>query len=489
MLKHLILKEIREIITNARSLFVLLICCILIPLGLYISTKEYEQNLAAYKDARQMYEEQYKDKNDINLIIQGYIPPSPLSIFSSGLSNYLPDKITTNSKGYWQSEKDFGINNPIALLFGKIDFLFIVTYILSLLAFMFTFNSITGEKESGTLRLVASNSVSRWEIILAKIIGNYLVFLLSFITGVLLGLILILLITSVSILTPQYLVPLLVIFIISLLFLFILFNVGIWLSIRTKNSGASITASLLLWVLITIIIPKVSPMIAQVIKPIETEEVVNKQKTLKRDEIRAEFGKASGDLLASIMKESGLNAETFSLWSEWNNPLFANARASYDKKANEIRKKYDDLTNEAIEKIEKDYNTKKQVQQSISKNISRISPVSCFTYLITDFTNTGLGEFRNIESNANRFKYLAESEYYAPMRKYYKEYWVGGSYTCGLFDFTNKEKVKIPALDRYIYPSMMVLIVNNWVDILLICFYTLLFFAFSIFQFFKYDVR
>ena len=271
MLKHLVLKEIQEIVTNSRWLFVLLICVVLIPLGLYVSSKEYEQNKAAYEDAKQMYEDRNKDNKRMEFVAEGYVPPSPLSIFSSGLSGSLPNKITTDSHGVWRIENDYGINNPVALLFGKIDFYFIVTIILSLLAFMVTFNSISGEKENGTLRLIVANAVPRWKIILAKIAGSYSVFLVSFLTGVIAGLVLVTLTTSVPILSAGYSPRSPVIMIISLFFLFILFNIGILFSIKTRNSGASITASLLLWVLIAIIIPKVSPMIAQIVYPIKTK--------------------------------------------------------------------------------------------------------------------------------------------------------------------------------------------------------------------------
>lgn len=489
MLKHLIIKEIQEIITNTRSLFVLLICILLIPLGLYVSTKEYEQNRAAYKDAERMYEEQSKNNNDLSFVAEGYIPPSPLSIFSSGLSGYLPSKIITNSRGVWNAEKDYGINNPVALLFGKIDFYFIITIILSLLAFIFTFNTITGEKENGTLRLMAANAVPRWKIILAKITGNYFVFLVSFLVGVISGLVLLTLTSSLPVLSATYLVPFLIILIISLMFLFILFNLGILLSIITKNSGASITASLLLWVLIAIVIPKISPMIAQIIYPIETEQVVNKQKIMKRDEIHTEFDKERGQLMSIIMHEKGLNAETFDMWKDWDNPSFQASRNNYDMKISDIKKKYDDRTVEAIEKIERDYNTKKEVQQNISKNISRISPVSCYTYLISDFTHTGLEELNNVESNANQFRLYAESEYYRPIRKDYKEYKIGGSFTSGHFGDYEKIKTEVPVLQNYSYPSITDTLFNNWIDLLLICFYTLVFFAVSVFQFIKYDVR
>jgi len=489
MLKHLILKEIREIIMNVRSLFVMVICVILIPLGMYVSNKEYEQSMSAYKEAERMYEERSKDEKDLGLTAEGYIPPSPLSIFSSGLSDYLPNKINADSRGEWWAENEYGINNPIALLFGKIDFFFIVTIILSLLAFMFTFNSISGEKESGTLRLVAANPVPRWMIILAKIEGNYLVFLVTFIVGIITGLVLLTLTTSIPILTFTYLGPFLAILLISFLFLFILFNLGILLSIITGNSGASITASLLIWILIAILIPKISPMIAQVIYPIETEETINRQKSMKRIEIHEEFGNAGRDLMSVIMKENGMNAENFNMFTDWDIPAFKASRDDYDAKINDIKKKYDEKAREALEKIESNYRSKQETQENIAKNISRISPVSCYTYLINDITHTGLGELRNIKSNGNEFLHFAESEYYTPIRKNFKEYRIGGSISSGYFGDSRGLNIKIPVLQKYNYPTLSDTLFSNWIDLLLICFYALFFFTISVFQFIKYDVR
>jgi ABC-type transport system involved in multi-copper enzyme maturation permease subunit len=488
MLNNLILKEIHEIITNTRSLFVMLICIVLIPLGLYVSTKEYEQKKTAYKDAKQMYEEQSKSRKGMDFIAEGYIPPSPLSIFSGGLSNFMPDKITVNNRGIWQAEDDYGINNPIGLLFGKIDLYFIITIILSLLAFMFTFNSITGEKESGTLRLIAANAVPRWKIILAKIFGSYIVFLVSYLVGIISGLVLLTLATSVPVLSAKYLIPFLVIVFISLLFLFILFNIGILLSIKTRSSSASITAALLIWVLIAIVIPKVSPMIAQVTYPIETEEVINKQKSMKRDEIRAEFDKVCVELMKDIMTEHGCNLESFDMFGS-SDPSSQAVFAEYDEKIVDIKTKYEEKEANAIDVISKDYQNRQLVQQNISRNISRISPVSCFTYLINDITNTGQGELLNIESNAKYFIANTESEFYGKLRKYHKEYRFGSGFISGMYGDIDWENILVPTLNTYNYPSLASSLGGNWIDLLLVCFYALFFFSMSVFQFIKYDVR
>jgi ABC-type transport system involved in multi-copper enzyme maturation permease subunit len=489
MLRHLIIKEIQEIITNTRSLFVLIICVLLIPLGLYVSTKKYEQNKTAYKDAKQLYEERNKDNKGMSFVAEGYIPPSPLSIFSSGLSDYLPNKITTDSHGIWHAENDYGINNPVALLFGKIDFYFIITIILSLLAFMVTFNSITSEKENGTLKLIVANAVPRWKIILAKIIGSYSVFLVSFLVGVISSFVLLILTSTIPVLSATYLVPFLVIFIISLLFLFILFNIGILLSIITKSSGTSITASLLLWVLIAIVIPKISPMIAQIVYPIETEQVVNKQKSMKRDEIRAEYDKARGELMQTIMGDKGINVETLEFFQRSDDPIVKEAVAEYDQKITDVKRKYDEKENNDIRIIEKDYKSHQLIQQTISKNISRISPIGCYTYLISDLTHTGLREISNIESNAKQFTSLTESEYYSKLRKYYKEYHIGNSFYSSLYGKIEWDNFQVPTLNNYNYPKLASSLGANWIDLLLICFYALFFFTLSVFLFIKYDVR
>jgi ABC-type transport system involved in multi-copper enzyme maturation permease subunit len=488
MLKHLILKEIREIVTNKRSLFVLLICVILIPLGLYVSVKDYEKANIAYLEAKQIYEMKNKDNKSMSFIAEGYIPPSPLSIYSTGLSGYLPDKITTNSKGVWNADIDYGINNPVGLLFGKMDFCFIVSMILSLIALMFTFNSITSEKENGTLRLIISNSITRWRIVLSKILGNYLTFLVTFCVGIISGLLLLTLTSKLPVLSTEFLFPFLIIILFSLLFLFILFNIGILISIKTRNTGSSVTATLLVWVLLAIILPKVSPMIAQVIYPIESEEIVSRQKNLKREEIKGEFDKESTDLMNSIFKERGLNVENVSLFGKTDVEV-DKALASYDEQIGSLKDKYSEIENAAIRIIDRDFQSRKNIQQKISKNISRLSPVSCFTYLTSDLTNTGLNEIENIDYNAKNFSSETELNYYSKFRKYYKEYHIGYNYYSGTYGKIDWKDFHVPTLTKYTYPDIKTSIVINWPDLLLICFYALLFFALSVFTFIRYDVR
>jgi ABC-type transport system involved in multi-copper enzyme maturation permease subunit len=75
------------------------------------------------------------------------------------------------------------------------------------------------------------------------------------------------------------------------------------------------------------------------------------------------------------------------------------------------------------------------------------------------------------------------------MRINYKEYKIGGMYSSGYYGDLSKLGLEVPRLQNYSYPTLTDSLVNNWIDLLLICFYTLVFFAVSVFQFIKYDVR
>src|SRR6266404_609101 len=189
MLATLIKKEILEAVLSFRFIIAGLLCLVLIPLGIYVNMKDYERRLAVYQEAGRLYEQRARGHINTNFEAEGYRPPSVLSVFSVGLEYFLPNKVTTSPGGHVTTTNDQGINNPQSLLFGKIDLLFNVSFVISLLALIFSFNAVTGEKEDGTLRLVMSSNVPRWQILLGKIIGNYLVLLVVFLFPILTSLI------------------------------------------------------------------------------------------------------------------------------------------------------------------------------------------------------------------------------------------------------------------------------------------------------------
>ena len=65
-------------------------------------------------------------------------------------------------------------DDPILAVFRFLDLTFIIQVVLSLFAIVLTYDSISGEREQGTLRLTFANAVPRGVYLVAKLIGTWL---------------------------------------------------------------------------------------------------------------------------------------------------------------------------------------------------------------------------------------------------------------------------------------------------------------------------
>ena len=58
--------------------------------------------------------------------------------------------------------------DPVLAVFGELDLTFTVAYILSLIAILFGFGSISSERENGTLSLMLAGPTRRTSVVLAS---------------------------------------------------------------------------------------------------------------------------------------------------------------------------------------------------------------------------------------------------------------------------------------------------------------------------------
>ncbi len=486
MLKTLIRKEITETILDLRFWVVTVLFLILIPLGMYVSRKDYERRLANYQQEHQMYRQHYGKDTGPSVEAQGFRPPSVLSIFALGLDPFMPDKAITSRSGLVRAAKEPGIDNPESLLFGKADYLFNVSFIVSLAALIFTFNRISGEREKGTLRLMISSSIRRGEILLAKIVGNYLVLLVPFIIALLAALIILNTSSVVSIWSSKLWFALLAIILITLLFMLVMVSLGICVSTLTHGSMASIMMLFLVWVMAVLGIPKMSPMIAEAVYPIESKNVVDLTQRIAREDIESEYNEKKSDLFKSCRAEFGVTHGGVS--TRPDGEAEEKAYAKYDREVVAIENECQRRIADAIRKLEQDYRNKRNVQASLAVNLSRISPVSCYTYLISGLAGTGPAETDKFTENAERYQEQVKAAIY--------DNWILKTYRLGGSRATSSHKVEgfdpsnasVPDI-KYEYTTMAEVIRAGWVDILLLFVFNVLFFAIAFWRFNKYDVR
>jgi len=483
MFSILIKKEVTATVFDSRFVIVTLLCVVLIPLGMYVNRENYERRLAAYQGKHQEYRQRYGKNVRWNVEAQGLRPPSILSIFASGVDPFMPDKIITTRSGLFRTTKEPSADNPHSLLFGKADFLFNVAFIVSLAALIFTFNSISGEREVGTLRLMIANSVPRSRILLSKIVGNYIALLIPFIVSVLIALLILDASPDVSIVSSKVWPSFLAIMGVAFLFILGMVSLGICISTFTEYSMDSIVLAFFVWAMLALGIPKVSPMIADIVYPVESVNVFDSTKRLIAEDIDHELVEERETLRKKCFEEYG---------APENDMRRGRPRTEAGKKANvkferefaPIAERYQKRLADELRRIEQDYANRRNVRSSIAMNLSRISPICSYTYIMCELSGTGVTEPDNFTRNAQRYQDKVKQAIYDNFIVKRRRH--GASFD--LVEGFDRTKASLPDI-TYAYPTLTQALQTSQLDILLLGLFNVLFCSLAFMRLNKYDVR
>jgi ABC-type transport system involved in multi-copper enzyme maturation permease subunit len=164
------------------------------------------------------------------------------------------------------------------------------------------------------------------------------------------------------------------------------------------------------------------------------------------------------------------------------------AYAKYDQEVVAVENECQRRIADATRRLEQDYRNKRNVQASLAVNLSRISPVSCYTYLISGISGTGTAEPDKFTKNAERYQEQVKAAIYDNF--ILKTYRLGGSSvsSVNVVDGFDSSKASIPEM-KYEYTTMAEVLRAGWIDILLLFMFAILFFAVAFWRFNKYDVR
>ena len=478
MLSQIIKKEIRDHIISLRFIILFALCVVLIPLSFYINYQSYEISASNYNNLVNIYQSKFESAKEEDKGYPepaGFRPPSSMSVFALGYNDIIPISFTTTRTGLIWGDSPI-VGQPILPLFGNLDFLFIVKIVLSLLAFLMTFDVVAGEKEKGTLKIALSNPVPRHQVILGKFIGGYLTILAALLISVLIGMVIVSFL-SFPLFSGEVLSRLLLILLVSLLYLALMFSLGLFVSSRCHSSLSAFTILLLIWVVLILAFPSLSGIVARIVYPVKSEQVLNQEKAEVHSNIRREKGKELSD---AYIKAGLFGGDTrISRREAWE---------KYYKLREPIAGKYEKREAELIRQLESDYQRSHTTQDRIAVNISRLSPASTLTYIMSDLCHTGIQERENFYQEAKVYYQQLNDIYYSKMWmdmfstgkdgvKYLGYYSEGTAGRKDLPFFTYKSRGLGEVLGRSV------------IDIGVLVLYTLIFFLGAYFSFLRYDVR
>ena len=183
MIWRMILKELTTNILELRFLVCATLCVLLGVVSVFVLRADLEIRQQDFHSNRDLYRKQAEEYGSYqSLQSQGLRvdrPPQNFQALFYGLEK-TPDRTAVISSDFLPGFQGDLNSNPLVLMFPVADLYFVVGVVLSLLAFFMSFDAISGERETGTLKLLLSYSVPRGAIILSKWVGGYLSLALPF---------------------------------------------------------------------------------------------------------------------------------------------------------------------------------------------------------------------------------------------------------------------------------------------------------------------
>lgn len=158
--------------TKIGLLFLFLICFISLLIG-----KQFQEKQAKNVQEAILYQKEHIAKNvnfhqdDLGLLLY-YLKFSlvnksfPVNSLAIGQRDVNPSIQSVTIRGLEGQKYDAELNNPNNLLLGNIDFSFVLIYLFPLLIIAFSYNLISEEKESGTWKIVVTQSQNTFLYIL-----------------------------------------------------------------------------------------------------------------------------------------------------------------------------------------------------------------------------------------------------------------------------------------------------------------------------------
>jgi ABC-type transport system involved in multi-copper enzyme maturation permease subunit len=490
MLKTLIKKEMMETVYDLRFVIASLLFITLIPLSMYVSRIDYEQRLSAYQQESQIWRAHHGTPKWGSKDVEGhgFRAPPVLSVFVLGLDPYLPDEVVTDFSGVFRTVKEPNTDGALAVLLGQIDFRFCMVYVVSLMALVFTFNTISGERERGTLRLLIASSVPRGTLLFCKWLSKTLVLIIPFLVAVCIALLVLIASPQIDLNSPQLVYSIAMILGISLLLIICMTALGVCLSTFATGSIQSITLLLTTWVILVLGIPKVTPMIANIIHRPECRRVISMRKTALTEDLMAEFyaqREKETVSLYGIRPEEQDRRSNDGLVILGERKITPEAFQALKDKANDhseqLWRQYRHRIPIELEKIEAQYQNQLQATHTLTMVLSRLSCLSCYIYTIADLAGTGIQEPRNYMDNAKRYQeQISQLLYNNIIIAGRRSYWEKGFHPSHVPTFPDMQ---------YARPNLKTIIQRRIWDVLLLVFYSVLFYSLAFFRLLKYDVR
>jgi ABC-type transport system involved in multi-copper enzyme maturation permease subunit len=472
MIRQIVYKEVLENLLSLRFALSLLLTASLFVVCGYVFVNGYgeqsgdywnktNENLSALrKETDQLYK--------VAFYKQGiYRKPQSLGLCAEGFEQSLPNYFKVNAftadLPATKGQANFALPH-----FSHVDWVLIISLILSFAALVFTYDSICGEKEDGTLSLTMANTIPRHKVLLGKYAGVMITLAIPLIMGTLVSLIIVVSSSGAVIAGGEWL-KILILALVSLLYLSFFVLLGIFISSRTSHSANAMAILLLVWIVSVILLPSFSRIIFDVVYEEPAEQELQRRLNETHKEIwdnHERYGKNAGSMSNNLSDPI-------------NNPP--------------ARARLQNAVMDATNQLQQEHHNKWLEQALARRNFASLSPAVVYQRACEAIAGTGIIHCADLYEQVRRYRadlkeFIRSRDLEDPLslhligpERNMAYSWRAISHKPVDFDSIPKFQERDLALGQSLKLAI-------W-DIGLLVLFNLVFFAASFVSFLKYDVR
>ncbi len=472
MIRLIICKELLENLLSIRFILSMLLIISLFSVSGFLFVGKYRQQSDDYWRKTNRNLDGLSEQSDHLYRLafykqEIYSKPKPLTLCVEGFEKSLPNclrfDVFTSDLPEVKSQNSF-----ILPQFSDIDWVFIISLVLSFVVLVFTYNCICGEKETGTLRLMLAGSIPRYKVLIAKYFGVMFTIGIPLLAGLLASLIIV--VSSQDVALEGWIwLKVFAIVMLSFLYLSLFVLLGMFVSSRSAHSANSMVVLLLVWVALVIVIPSLGRTISDLSARAPSAEELER----RLDEVGKEIWDNSDKF--------GKNAGTMSHDPNYpgnNPPARARLKTALTNGANQVRN---------------DHHNRLLAQAFAGRNFTSISPTVIYQRACETIVGTGINYCVNLqrqikEYQVNLKEYIRTKDAEDPQSLHliFPEQNCARAWRTISHNPVNFSTVpKFQEQDLALSQSLKLAI---W-DVGLLVLFNLVFFAASFVSFLRYDVR
>jgi ABC-type transport system involved in multi-copper enzyme maturation permease subunit len=404
MLALIIKKEIHHHLLDFRFLSVFILSISLSVLSVIVGSSNYEESLKQYSvvsEANRSTLQKSLEKPGWRALrelrVRGFNwtrRPEPLSPVVFGLSGVLGQEVhIQHLRMLHFGDSPFAVDGIYAL-FGMMDLAFVVKIILSLCAFLVTYDTICGEKENGTLRVGMSFAVSKSSLALGKLIGSTLIVLVPLALAFLLAVTILSFSADMNLGAGEW-ARLLALMGSFGAYITVFAAFGLWVSAMCQRRLTSFLSLIALWSIWIFVIPNLAVRASQRLYPIDGIYDVDR----KTNTLRWETLKEADEKQQEIEKTLPVRYRDL--------PRDQMETGRVKKEA--VDQKLDEQFYAKLEELQTERRNQFRKQYRMAAFLSSISPMGSASFLTMDLARTGFIQQEHLEDALKRYmNYVAE---------------------------------------------------------------------------------